>query len=115
MKCPGLRNGSPAIPCLPSLSVGSSGARSWPPWGLAPLLYAICNVLLSFRAPIRGATLWQAPTSCRACTYAPTELLRRLRAPLFSASLLGLADALMFPCSACFLPQLSPYNGHSAG
>ena len=44
VKCPGLRNGSPDIPCLPSLSVGSSGARSWPPWGPAPLLYAICNI-----------------------------------------------------------------------
>lgn len=30
-KCPGQRNGAPDIPCLPSLSAGSSGADSWPP------------------------------------------------------------------------------------
>ena len=113
-KCPGQRNGSPDIPCLPSLSAGSSGAESWPLVGTRATPLCYLQYMVGFRAPVQDVTLRQVPTSRRACTHAPTELLRRLRAPLLPATLLGMAFAVQEWCSTHPSNHLNPYSGISA-
>ncbi len=47
-------------------------------------------------------------------THAPTELLRRLRVPLYAVSLLGMASVALECCSRRPVPWPSPYSGLSA-